>query len=191
MATQRRPKHPPQHFRACALVPEPPGAAQYTRQLRISRGKQPLCEATLPGLSPLGRTTRRLPVHWGLADSQGEQQHLGLWQRFQGNTRKHVEVLVLIVVCTVSSPMGPAPADQLDFEVTVFNCRETQRQRASHQIIIITFDSVPRDGLYIVLGKLGMPPKMTRLIMRFHSDLIVKIKMGETDVIFDCTTGVK
>ncbi len=27
--------------------------------------------------------------------------------------------------------------------------------------------------------------------MRFHSDLIVKIKMGETDVIFESTTGVK
>jgi hypothetical protein len=44
----------------------PPGAAQYTGQLRISQGKQPLCEATLPGLSPRGRTTRRLPVNWGL-----------------------------------------------------------------------------------------------------------------------------
>jgi hypothetical protein len=107
MATQRRPKHPPQHSRACALVPEPPGAAQYTGQLQISRGKQPLCEATLPGLSPRGLTTRRLPVHWGLADSRREQPHLGLRQRSRGNTRKHVEVLVLIVVCTVSSPAGP------------------------------------------------------------------------------------
>jgi hypothetical protein len=32
---------------------------------------------------------------------------------------------------------------------------------------------------------------MTRLIMRFHSDLIVKIKVGEADVLFDSTTGVK
>jgi hypothetical protein len=38
------------------------------------------------------------------------------------------------------------------------------------------FDSVPRDGLYIVLGKLGIPPKMTRLVMRFHSDLIIEIE---------------
>jgi hypothetical protein len=50
---------------------------------------------------------------------------------------------------------------------------------------------VPRDGFYIVLGKLGTPPTMTRLIMRFRSDLIVKIKTGETDVVFDSTTGVK
>ncbi len=57
--------------------------------------------------------------------------------------------------------------------------------------LVKAFDSVPIDGLYIVLGKLGIPPKMTRLIMRFHSDMIIKIKMGETGVIFDSTTGVK
>jgi hypothetical protein len=32
---------------------------------------------------------------------------------------------------------------------------------------------------------------MTRLIMLFHSDLISKIKMCDTDVIFDSATGVK
>ena len=57
--------------------------------------------------------------------------------------------------------------------------------------LVKAFDSVPREGLYIVLGKIGIPQKMTRLIMRFHSDLIVKIKTGETDVVFDSTTGVK
>ena len=57
--------------------------------------------------------------------------------------------------------------------------------------LVKAFDSVPRDGLYIVLGKFGIPPKMTRLIKRFHSDLIVKIKVGEEDVLFDSTTGVK
>jgi hypothetical protein len=38
--------------------------------------------------------------------------------------------------------------------------------------LVKAFDSVPRDSLYIVLGNLGIPPKMTRIIMRFHSDLI-------------------
>ena len=57
--------------------------------------------------------------------------------------------------------------------------------------LVKAFDSVPRDGLYTVLGKLGIPPKMTRLIMLFHSDLIVKIKVGEADVLFDSITGVK
>jgi hypothetical protein len=116
MATQRRPRIPAKHSRACALVQEPPGAAQYAGQLRISRGKQPLCEATLPGLSPRSRTTRRLPVHWGLADSQREQPQLEIWRRSQGNARQHVGVLGLIVVSTVSSPMGPTAADLLDFE---------------------------------------------------------------------------
>ena len=148
MATQRRPEYRQKHSRACALVPEPPGAAQYTGQLRISRGKQPLFEATLPGLSPRDRTTRRLPVHWGLADSQGEQPHLGLWQRSQGNTRKHVEVLVLIVVCTVSSQMGPTAADPLDFEegLRVFNCSGTQQQRAPHQNLGVASHPFSRGG---------------------------------------------
>ena len=65
MATQRRPEYL-QTLQDLRPGAGPPGAAQYTGQLRISRGKQPLCEATLPGLSPRGRTTRRLPVNWGL-----------------------------------------------------------------------------------------------------------------------------
>ncbi len=56
--------------------------------------------------------------------------------------------------------------------------------------LVKAFDCVPRDGLYIVLEKLGIPLKMTRLIMLFHSDLIVKIKAGEADVLFDSITGV-
>ena len=34
-------------------------------------------------------------------------------------------------------------------------------------------------------------PKMLRLIIRFHSDLIVKVSIGGEDVCFDSTTGVK
>jgi hypothetical protein len=55
--------------KSLALVSEPPCAAQYTGQLRISRGKQPLRGSiTLPGLCP-GAGPRRLPVYWGLEDS--------------------------------------------------------------------------------------------------------------------------
>ena len=81
----------------------------------------------------------------------------------------------------------------------IFSVKLALRKRHEHGLgtwavfidLVKAFDSVPRDGLYIVLGKLGIPPKMTRLIMRFHSDLIVKIKTSETDVVFDSTTGVK
>ena len=148
VATRRRPKIPAKHSRACALVPEPPGAAQYTGQLRISRGKQPLCEATLPGLSPRGRTIRRLPVYWGLADSQREQLQLEMWRRSQGNTRQHMEVLSLIVVSTVSSPMGPAAADPLDFAESQKGLQlpRAQRQRASHQNLGVANHPFSRGG---------------------------------------------
>jgi hypothetical protein len=53
------------------------------------------------------------------------------------------------------------------------------------------FDSVPREGLFTVLEKFGIPPKMLRLIIRFHSDLFVKVNIGDQDVCFDSTTGVK
>ena len=57
--------------------------------------------------------------------------------------------------------------------------------------LVKAFDSVPRNGLFAVLQKFGIPPKMLRLIIRFHSDLIVKVAIGEDDVCFNSTTGVK
>ena len=57
--------------------------------------------------------------------------------------------------------------------------------------LVKAFDSVPRDGLFSVLEKFGIPPKMLRRIIRFHSDLIVKVNIGDKDVCFDSTTGVK
>ncbi len=78
------------------LVPEPPGAAQYTGQLRISRGKQPVCDARPPGSSQYTGAWRILK----------ENNHTLNKQRSQGNTQEHMEVLTLIVGCTVSSPMG-------------------------------------------------------------------------------------
>ena len=55
--------------------------------------------------------------------------------------------------------------------------------------LVKAFDSVPREGLFSVLEKFGIPPKMLRLIIRFHSDLIVKVNIGDKDVGFDSTTG--
>ena len=44
--------------------------------------------------------------------------------------------------------------------------------------LVKAFDSVPRDGLSVVLDKFGIPPKMIRLIMKFRSDLVVKVLVG-------------
>jgi hypothetical protein len=56
--------------------------------------------------------------------------------------------------------------------------------------LVKAFDSVPRDGLSVGLDKFGIPPKMKRLIMKFHSDLVVKVLVGEDDVCFETSTGV-
>jgi len=48
--------------------------------------------------------------------------------------------------------------------------------------LVKAFDSVPRNGLFAVLQKFGIPPKMLRLIIRFHSDLIVKVSIGDDNV---------
>jgi hypothetical protein len=136
------------------LVELPPGSqgsppvVGERRRDPAARLSPPPVEATLPGLSPRGRTTRRLPVNWGPADSQREQPQLDVWQRSQGNNRKHVEVLDLIVESTVSSPMGPAAAGPLVFEESqrVFNCRGAQRQRASHQNLGVANPPFSRGG---------------------------------------------
>ena len=53
------------------------------------------------------------------------------------------------------------------------------------------FDSVPSEGLLLVLKKFGIPPKTLKLIIKFHSDLVVKVKIGDEDVCFESATGMK
>ena len=57
--------------------------------------------------------------------------------------------------------------------------------------LVKAFDSVPRETLYRVLEKFGIPPKMKRIIVNLHSDLIVKIQSGDSDVEIASTGGVK
>ncbi len=40
--------------------------------------------------------------------------------------------------------------------------------------LVKAFDSVPHNGLLVVLKKFEIPSKLNRLIMKFHSDLAVK-----------------
>ncbi len=102
-ATQGRPRHPPQLSR----VPEPPGAAQYTGQLRISRGKQPLCDARPSGALALEPDQLAAPIPLGSGGFSKRITAPWIRQRSQGNTQKHMEVLALIVGYIVSSLVGP------------------------------------------------------------------------------------
>ena len=57
--------------------------------------------------------------------------------------------------------------------------------------LVKAFDSVPREALFNVLQKFGIPPKMCRIITSLHSDLVVKIQAGDEDIVIDSTSGVK
>ena len=57
--------------------------------------------------------------------------------------------------------------------------------------LVKAFDSVPRDGLYKMLQKMGVPESLRTLIIALHTDFMVKIKSGLEDVETFYTTGVK
>ncbi len=58
----------------------------------------------------------------------------------------------------------------------------------SRPLISKAFDSVSRDCLLVVLDKFGITPKMKRLIMKFHSDLVVTVLVGKDDVCFESSS---
>ena len=81
----------------------------------------------------------------------------------------------------------------------IFSLKLALQKRREHGLdtwavfvdLIKAFDSVPRESLYRVLDKFGVPPRMKRIIINLHSDLIVKIQAGDSDVEIGSTGGVK
>ena len=72
-------------------------------------------------------------------------------------------------------------------------CRE---QRRNLHIVFIdftkAFDSVNRDMLFKILGKLGCPPKFTRIIKKLHSDTYARVIIdGELSDPIAYNSGVK
>jgi hypothetical protein len=57
--------------------------------------------------------------------------------------------------------------------------------------LIKAFDSVLRESMYIILSKLGVPHNLIHLIIRLHTNCVVKVKAGDADVVVDSTVGVK
>ncbi len=57
--------------------------------------------------------------------------------------------------------------------------------------LIKAFDSVSRESMYKVLSKLGVPEDLINLIIRLHTNCMVKIKVGEADVVVESNVGVK
>ena len=81
----------------------------------------------------------------------------------------------------------------------IFSLKLALQKRREHGLgtwtvfvdLVKAFDSVPREAMYSVLDKFGIPPKMKRIIMKLHSGLIVKIQAGNSDVEIGSTCGVK
>ena len=57
--------------------------------------------------------------------------------------------------------------------------------------LVKAFDSVPRDVLFTVLEKFGVPPHLLRVIKRMNTDLQVAFELGSEPVAVPCTVGVK
>jgi hypothetical protein len=58
--------------------------------------------------------------------------------------------------------------------------------------LVKAFDSVPREGLFQVLSKFGVPDHLINLIKSVHTDFMVKLKVGrDVEVMFPSSTGVK
>ena len=53
------------------------------------------------------------------------------------------------------------------------------------------FGSVPRDVLFTVLAKFGVPPHLLRVIKRMNADLQVAFELGSEPIALPCTVGAK
>ena len=57
--------------------------------------------------------------------------------------------------------------------------------------LVKAFDSVPRDGLFKILEKIGVPEHLLIIIKDLQKDFFVKLKVGEDDIEIPSTVGVK
>ena len=53
------------------------------------------------------------------------------------------------------------------------------------------FDSVPREALFAVLRRYGMPDHFVKVLIRLHYGAQIKVKIGEVDSEIDSTIGVR
>ena len=57
--------------------------------------------------------------------------------------------------------------------------------------LVKAFDRVPRELLWELLGKFGVPPKLVRLLKALHQDVFVKFEVDGITHEVRCTIGVK
>ena len=57
--------------------------------------------------------------------------------------------------------------------------------------LVNAFDAVPREALFAVLRRFGLPGHFVEVVMRLHFGAKVKIKIGEEDSEVDRTIGIR
>ena len=57
--------------------------------------------------------------------------------------------------------------------------------------LVKAFDTVNREALMLILKKFGIPERLVTLIQHLHTNVKVKLKVGDADVVFNATIGVK
>ena len=56
--------------------------------------------------------------------------------------------------------------------------------------LVKAFDSTPRDVLFAILKKFGVPPRMLDVIQRMHRDVVVSMMVGDIMVTLPNGGGV-
>ena len=82
---------------------------------------------------------------------------------------------------------------------SIFSLKILLQKRKEHGLstwvvfidLVKACDSVPRDGLYKMLQKMGVPESLHTLIIALHTDFMVKIKSSLEDVETSYTKAVK
>jgi len=57
--------------------------------------------------------------------------------------------------------------------------------------LVNAFDTVPKEALFAVLRRFGLPDHFAKVVMRLHFGAKAKVKIGEEDSEVDSTTGVR
>ena len=81
----------------------------------------------------------------------------------------------------------------------IFNVKMALKKRREHGLetwvlfldLVKAFDRVPRELLWKVLEKLGVPKKLLRLLIALHQDVVVKFEVEGLEHTVNCTIGVK
>ena len=81
----------------------------------------------------------------------------------------------------------------------VFTVKMAMKKRREHSKetwilfldLVKAFDRVPRELLWQLLEKFGVPPKLVRLLKALHNDVIVKFEVEGLEHEVNCTIGVK